>query len=147
MKRLSLGKFLRQTRGAAIIEFALVVPILFMMVWGIISFTRAYQRMNALTASLREGARAASTMDLVTSQPARRNSVKATIRTFSSAFGYAVDTSLVSVVASGSSATGGSVTVSVTNYPVFSGISFIGGLSNITVTRQAIFRCERNCYD
>ena len=142
MKRLNLKRFIRQTKGAAILEFALVVPILFMMVWGIISFTRAYQRMNALTASLREGARSASTMDSVFSLPNRRNSVKATIRTFSSAFGYPVDTSLVTV-----SAAGTDVTVSVTNYPIFSGINFIGNLQNITVTRQAIFRCERNCTD
>ena len=37
------------------------------------------------------------------------------------------------------------VNVSVTNYPIFAGINFIGGLSNITISRQAIFRCERNC--
>jgi Flp pilus assembly protein TadG len=147
MKRLSLRRFVRQTRGAAIIEFALVVPILFMMVWGIISFTRAYQRMNALTASLREGARTASTLDSVTSLANRRDKVKATMRTFSSAFGYTVDTALVTVSASGAAGTGGTVTVSVTNYPVFTGINFVGGLSNITVTRQAIFRCERNCYE
>lgn len=146
MKRLNLKRFIRQTKGAAIIEFALVVPILFMMVWGIISFTRAYQRMNALTASLREGARLASTMDSVTSNPpyasgvTRVKTVKTTIRNFSSAFGYAVDTSLVTVSAAGSD-----VTISVTNYPVFTGINFIGSLQNIRVTRQAIFRCERNC--
>jgi hypothetical protein len=86
-------------------------------------------------------------MDSVTSLATQRNTVKRTIQTFSSAFGYTVDTALVSVSASGAMGTGGTVTVSVTNYPVFSGISFIGGLSNITVTRQAIFRCERNCYE
>src|SRR6185503_5942368 len=43
-KRLSTKRFLRKTKGAAIVEFALVVPILFLLVWGIISFTRAYQR-------------------------------------------------------------------------------------------------------
>ena len=144
MKRLSLRRFFRQTRGAAIIEFALVVPILFMMVWGIISFTRAYQRMNALTASLREGARAASTMDSVFSLASRRNDVKVTMRKFSGAFGYPIDTSLVAVntVMNGA---GFDVNVSVSNYPIFAGINFIGGLSSITVSRQAIFRCERNC--
>lgn len=144
MKRPKLRRFFRQTRGAAIIEFALVVPILFMMVWGIISFSRAYQRMNALTAALREGARSASTMDSVFSLANRRNQVKATIRNFSTAFGFPVDTSLVTVnaVANGP---GWDVNVSVTNYPIFAGINFIGGLSGITVSRQAIFRCERNC--
>jgi Flp pilus assembly protein TadG len=142
MNRLNAPLSLRQRKGAAILEFALVVPILFMMVWGIISFSRAYQRMNALTAALREGARSASTMDSIRTVPNRTTSVKNTITNFSSAFGYTVDVTQVSV-----STTANDVTVSVTNYPIFSGISFLGGLSSITITRQATFRCERNCND
>jgi Flp pilus assembly protein TadG len=141
MKRLNLVRFLRRTHGAAIIEFALVVPILFLMVWGIISFSRAYQRMNALTASLREGARTASTLDSIVTVAGRRTAIRTTILNFSSAFGYAVDTSLVNIDAS----SGTEVSVNVVNYPIFSGISFLGGLSSITVSRDAIFRCERAC--
>lgn len=141
MKRLSARKFLWQTRAAAIVEFALVVPILFLLVWGIISFSRAYQRLNALSASLREGARVASTMDSIVTVPARANAVKASILSFSSAFGYAVDTSRVTVDASNNA----DVRVGVANYPIFSGLSFVGGLSGITVTREAVFRCERAC--
>jgi Flp pilus assembly protein TadG len=141
MKRLTLGSFRRDTRGAAIVEFALVVPILFLMVWGIISFTRAYQRLNALTSSLREGARTASTLSSLVSSAAQRTLVKTTISNFSTAFGYTVDTSLVTVDASSTV----DVRVSVTNYPLFSGINFLGGLSGITVNRVAIFRCERDC--
>jgi Flp pilus assembly protein TadG len=141
MKRLTLGSFRRDTRGAAIVEFALVVPILFLMVWGIISFTRAYQRLNALTSSLREGARTASTLSSLVSSAAQRTLVKTTISNFSSAYGYTVDTSLVTVDASSTV----DVRVSVTNYPLFSGINFLGGLSGITVNRVAIFRCERDC--
>jgi Flp pilus assembly protein TadG len=141
MKRLSLPRFLRQTRGAAIVEFALVVPILFLMVWGIISFTRAYARLNALTSSLREGARTASTLDSIVSFANRRTAIRTTIFNFSSSFGYAVDTSLVTIDAS----SGVDVRVGVTNYPLFTGINFVGGLSSITVSREAVFRCERDC--
>ena len=141
MKRLIPIRFLRQTRGAAIIEFALVVPILFLLVWGIISFSRAYQRLNALSSSLREGARVASTMDSVVSLGSRRTQVRTHIRTFSSAFGFPVDTALVTVDAS----SGVDVRVHVVNYPIFSGLSFVGGLSSITVSREAVFRCERAC--
>ena len=140
-KRFSTRRFLKRTKGAAIIEFALVVPILFLLVWGIISFTRAYQRLNALTSSLREGARVASTLDSIQTVASRRTQVRTHIRTFSTAFGYAVDTSLVTVDAS----TGTEVSVRVVNYPVFSGISILFGLSNITVSREAVFRCERAC--
>ena len=143
MKRLSLSRFRRQTRAAAIVEFALVVPILFLLVWGIISFSRAYQRLNALTSSLREGARTASTLDSIVTVSNRTLAIKTTIQSFSAAFGYSVDTSLVTVDASN----GADVKVAVVNYPIFSGISFVGGLSGITVSREAIFRCERNCWD
>lgn len=143
LKRPGMKRFFRRTRAAAVVEFALVVPILFLIVWGIISFSRAYQRLNALSSSLREGARVASTMDSIVTVPNRSNTIKAHIYTFSSAFGFAVDTSLVTVDA----ATGGGadVRVRVVNYPIFAGISFIGGLSSITVSREAIFRCERAC--
>src|SRR5688500_2902455 len=141
-KRLSTRRFLKRTRGAAIVEFALVVPILFLIVWGIISFSRAYQRLNALTSSLREGARMASTLDSLSSLASRRTQVRAHMRVFSTAFGYAVDTSLVNVTAD---AVSGPLRVTVVNYPIFSGISFVGGLSGITVSREAVFRCEREC--
>jgi Flp pilus assembly pilin Flp len=145
MKRLSLFRFLKRTRGAAIIEFALVVPILFMVVWGIISFSRAYQRLNALSSSLREGARVASTLDSLTSLASRRGQVNSRINSFSLAFGYQVDTTrvVINAVAVG---VGGEVSVNVVNYPIFSGLSFVGGLSSITVSRDAVFRCERDCW-
>ena len=141
MNRLSARRFLRQTRTAAIVEFALVVPILFLLVWGIISFSRAYQRLNALTSSLREGARVASTLDNLTTDASKRTMVRTSIHTFSSAFGYTVDTNLVTIDATSLV----DVRVGVTNYPIFSGLNFVGGLSGITVTREAIFRCERSC--
>jgi hypothetical protein len=53
-----------------------------------------------------------------------------------------VDTSQVTITASNVS---GDVRVGVVNYPIFSGLSFLGGLSGITVTREAVFRCERDC--
>ena len=143
IKRLSVRQFLRRTRGAAIVEFALVVPILFLLVWGIISFSRAYQRLNALTSALREGARVASTLDQLVTDASKRSMVFRSISTFSTAFGYTVDTTLVTIDA----VTGGGadVRVRVVNYPIFSGLSFVGGLSSITVSREAIFRCEQAC--
>jgi Flp pilus assembly protein TadG len=45
-------------RGAAVVEFALVVPILLMLLVGIIEFGRAYSVMVSLQGASREGARA-----------------------------------------------------------------------------------------
>lgn len=48
---------LRDERGAAALEFALVLPILIMLVMGIIEFSRAYNAKEALQYAVREGAR------------------------------------------------------------------------------------------
>lgn len=135
----ALARFFRRERGAAIIEFALVVPILFLLVWGIISFSRAYQRMNALTSALREGARVGSTLDSISTIANRTTTIRAAVHNFSTAYGYTVDTSQVVVDPSAMV----DIRVRVVNYPLFAGLNFIGGLSSITVTREAIFRRER----
>ena len=48
----------RRERGAALVEFALVLPILLTLVFGIVEFGRGYNVKVELTGSVREGARA-----------------------------------------------------------------------------------------
>lgn len=48
---------LRDESGAAAVEFALVMPLLVLLVMGIVSFGRAYQTQAALAAAAREGVR------------------------------------------------------------------------------------------
>lgn len=48
----------RNERGAAVVEFALILPILVLFVFGIVEFGRAYSARIQLTAAVREGARA-----------------------------------------------------------------------------------------
>ena len=47
----------RRDRGASAVEFAFVLPLLLLIVFGIIEFGRAYQVKVQLTGSVREGAR------------------------------------------------------------------------------------------
>lgn len=47
-------------RGQAIVEFALVVPILLLLLVGIIEFGRLWMIMNVLTGAAREGVRVAA---------------------------------------------------------------------------------------
>lgn len=47
----------RTDRGAAAVEFALVLPLLLLLVFGIIDFGRAYASQIALTQGAREGVR------------------------------------------------------------------------------------------
>jgi Flp pilus assembly protein TadG len=47
----------RDDRGQALVEFALVVPILLLLVLGIVDFARAWNIYEVLTDAAREGAR------------------------------------------------------------------------------------------
>lgn len=49
----------RDSRGQSVIEFALVLPLLLVVVFGITEFGRAWLTMNVLTSAAREGARLA----------------------------------------------------------------------------------------
>ena len=50
----------RRDRGAAAVEFALVLPLLLLVVCGIVDFGRAYNAQVTLTQAAREGARLAA---------------------------------------------------------------------------------------
>src|SRR5215216_3017435 len=53
----------RNQRGQALTEFALVMPILFLLIAGIIEFGRAWNIKQAVTDAAREGARYAVVQD------------------------------------------------------------------------------------
>ena len=46
-------------RGQSVVEFALVLPLLLLIVFGVTEFGRAWMTLNVLTAAAREGARTA----------------------------------------------------------------------------------------
>lgn len=55
-----LSRHLRRDSGASLAEFALVLPVLVMIVFGIIEFGIAFTKAQAIEAAAREGARLAS---------------------------------------------------------------------------------------
>jgi len=55
----SLPRRARSARGAELIEFALVLPVLLLIVLGIVDFGFMFQRMEVVTNAAREGARLA----------------------------------------------------------------------------------------
>ena len=137
MARFSLYRFLRQTRGAAILEFGLVAPLLFLIIWGIIAFGRGYTRLNILTSALRHGARVGSSL-AIPCAPAQKALVDSAVSQHSTAFGAHVD---VSNPAYSVSCTTFEIRVRVVNYPLFTGIDFFG-IDTLLVTREAIFKRE-----
>jgi Flp pilus assembly protein TadG len=57
---------IRQKEGQALVEFALVVPILIVIVLAITEFGRVWMTMNVLTGAAREGVRVAAVNELGT---------------------------------------------------------------------------------
>jgi Flp pilus assembly protein TadG len=56
-------RFRQDRRGQALVEFALVVPILLLLVLGIFDFGRAWNLHQTITHAAREGAREAAMFD------------------------------------------------------------------------------------
>lgn len=56
-KRLFLGTGVAEERGAELVEFAILAPLLVMLLMGMIWFGRAYNTTQTLTRAAREGAR------------------------------------------------------------------------------------------
>jgi Flp pilus assembly protein TadG len=133
----SLATARRDTRGAAIIEFALAVPILMMMVFGIIDFSRAYYTLNQLTSSVREGARAAS----VDPNPvANAAAIRAIVKRYAAAAGSVALTDAQITVTQAN----GDVTVKVVDYPfkLITPLAGSIGIGTINMSQQATFRYE-----
>jgi Flp pilus assembly protein TadG len=63
----------RRERGAAAVEFALILPVLLILVLGIVEYGRAYNTQTIVSGAAREGVRV---MALQNSQSAARSATK-----------------------------------------------------------------------
>jgi Flp pilus assembly protein TadG len=119
-------------RGAAAVEFALVVPVLLLLLLGIMEYSRAFNAQSTLSAAAREGARTmALANDLGQARSAARHA----------AAELGVPTSAVTITPSsctGSSATT-AVTVTITHRQEF--VSGFLGRTGVDLTGRAAMRC------
>ena len=125
---------IRDERGAAAVEFALVAPLLLLLVLGIAEFGRAYNISTTLSAAAREGAR---TMALQNSTSAARAAAQA------AAPGVSLSSSQISVTPAACPAAGTGSTTLVTvriTYPM----AFVSGLfgSSVTLHGTGVMRCN-----
>lgn len=138
----------RDERGAAIIEFALVAPLLLTLVWGIIETGRAFYTINSLASAVRDGARyGAASCPLQTTGPGAgapaidvcRPLIRDVVRSGFQAIGDTlVDGNIqVNVV----TVAGDMRILVAADYP-YTPIVPVAGW-NITITRRAVFRYER----
>jgi Flp pilus assembly protein TadG len=77
MGRMMTGWMQRRARGQALTEFALVVPLLLLMVIGMMEFGRAWSQSQVITDAARQGARMAA---LLNNSSAGQDSVRRVVR-------------------------------------------------------------------
>ena len=123
MGRKSVRNRLKDTTGQNLVEFALVVPMLLLLVFGIAEFGRAWMTRNILTGAAREAVRVAVVPDgSIGAATTRANQILASA---------GITTAVVTVNDNGASF--GTVTATVTyNFPVLV-VGFIPGLNNSVI--------------
>lgn len=135
----------RDTRGAAALEFALVAPILFLLLFGIIDYGYLINRSSMINNAVRDAAREGA---LHGSQAEVSAVATAALAGFSPTPTVAVTCKTAAGAACGSydagAESGGTVTVRVTyQHPMMTPVgSMIGGGDTVTVTRTATMRIE-----
>lgn len=137
--------FARSDNAAALVEFAIVLPILLLFVFGIVDFGRALYTANNLTSAVREGARLASTQ--ISPDPtigASTAAVQTAVKAYVVAFGGGGGPPTVSETFSGAPPAMQSITVQIVNYPFtpITPIAGLIGLGTIRMSPSATFRWE-----
>lgn len=120
-------------RGAAAVEFALVLPVLLILVLGIVEFGRAYNIQTTLSAAAREGVRV---MALQSSASQARAATKTAAQPTVALSDGEIAVSPASCVVTGPAT---SATVTVT-YPMTFITNFFG--TTITLTGKGVMRCN-----
>ena len=135
-------RLMRDEEGAAIVEFALVMPILALVVFGIIDFGRAFYTVNNIISAVREGARYGAVLADPGTESAEQ-SIEDRVRNVSRPFGGDSLTNDQIDVEFDEDA--GTIKVRVDSYPFrpLTPIAGVLGFETWPITREATFRWER----
>ena len=131
-----------EERGAALVEFALVMPLLMIMMCAIIDFGLVLHRINNLNSAVREGARFGAVRQNLT--PAI-DSVKTRVQSYWQTVGTDSLPKALITVAETTDASGlRSVLVRVSNYQykTMTPLAPLFGMGTMTFTRTAVYRQE-----
>ena len=121
----------KEEGGSVVVEFALVLPILVLLLFGMIEFGRGYNARVELVSAVREGARAAALGE---------NAATVTTKTKAAAPGLTADDINVSATAACTTVpTPADVTVTAT-YPFQYDIPLFRS-ATLTLTAKAVMRC------
>ena len=120
-------------RGAAAVEFALVVPVLLVLVMGIVEYSRAFNAQAVLSAAAREGARAVAVGEDL-------NSARTAVQTAAGSLRLTNQAIAITPTTCTGAAARTTVTVTVTYRQTFA--SGLLGRTGVTLTGRAAMRCE-----
>lgn len=134
--------FTRDERAAAMVEFAIVLPLLLLLVFGIIEFAAGLYTLHHLTNAVRDGARygASRALDLAASEQAIKDRVQANIvNTMGSDL-----TPVVEVLYDAPPPDTDRITVRIANYQYepITPLPALAGLGAFTFSPTAVFRWE-----
>jgi len=138
---------IRSERGAALVEFALVVPLLMLMMCATIDFGLVVYTLNNLTAAAREGGRYGAVLSqTVWNNPAgAQDSVQTRVQNYIAGMNNGLTAAQVKALISVSKdPTTGIITVQISGYPYkpVTPLSTMLGLQTIYLNRRALFRWE-----
>jgi len=126
---------LANQQGLAIVELAILLPLLLLILFGVAEFGRAWYLTNTLTNAAREGARRASISSAdPTADPARA----AVVERISESCPFPIDPGNVAITSTNSPPQHGTDTITVTiSYPFQSPVPLLDMLKDITLQGKA----------
>ena len=130
--KLQKFKLIKQQQGQSLVEFALLLPMLVVILFGTVEFGRLWMTMNVLTGAAREGARVAAVTAPNTAQ------VQTAVNNVLS--GASITGATITVVGP-NAANNVTVTVRI-NYNVLTGTIVPGISRTLQLTRTASMRWE-----
>ena len=122
------------------VEFAIVLPVLALLVGGIIDLGRLLYTYNNLTSAVREGARLASVQQDPTTGPSQA-AVRDRVRQYVVSFGGSTEGLAVAVTPNAAQPNTQFVTVTITSYQ-FAWLTPLRSLGNVTTWPTSAFRWE-----
>jgi Flp pilus assembly protein TadG len=138
-------RFLAETVAGPIVEFAVVVPVLLLILFGIVDFARAFAQRNNLVAAVREGARFAATRN-TPCESTTQDAVRARVLSYFTSVGDAPPAAIAITTTGACPRDVETIRVSITNYP-FSTVTpllRLFGQSSIRLNAAAVYRWEQS---
>lgn len=128
-------KMQKSERGAAAVEFALIAPVLVLMVLGITEFGRAYYFQTTLSQAAREGVRVKAIRD---------DSSAAIAATRAAASNLTLNSIAVTTTQGGACTVTGTAPVPTATVEVTYTLPFLTGMfgTGVTLTGKGVMRCN-----